>query len=128
MGIYNGHTIQYLFFIYDKVDNNIITNKLKENNIYLEIRQNEKTNERYIALTILNTTDKRLYESQYYKENYIKWMNDYRTYIKKCNEPIDVNFTEEEQFLLNKILKTIPFAIEKQGWYDENDISTTYGL
>ena len=127
MGIYNAHTLQYILLISDGVALSEAIKYLKDNNINLKIRRNEKTNERYIILTVLNNNDVRFTNSKYYKDNYHKWSNDYDSYTTQIKENINIELNKEEKTVLNTILLSIPEIIDYHGWYDENSVSTTYG-
>lgn len=126
MGIYNGHTLQYILLISDKVGISEVKNKLKDNNLNLKIRRCEKTNERYIILTILDTDNNRLLNSEYYKDNFEKWINDFKEYTLKIIKPIDIDLKYDEKIILDSILLVMPEMIESHGWCDENSMSTTY--
>ena len=127
MGIYNQHSIEYILLLSDKFATIDILKILKDNSIFLIIKRNEDTNERYIILTNLTCTDKRLTDSNYYKDNSKKWIDDYKSYTKKITEDIDIELNDKEKNFLNKILNIMPEMIESYGWYNENSVSTTYG-
>lgn len=126
MGIFNEHTIKYILLLSDKFATIDILKNLKNNSIFLNIKRNKDTNERYIILTNLTCGDKRLTESNYYKDNRKIWIDDYKSYTKKITEDIDIKLNDKENNLLNKILNIMPEMIESYGWYNKNSISTTY--
>lgn len=125
MGIYNGHTLQYILLISDKIEISEVNKKLKDNNFNLKIRRCDKTNERYLILTILDTENSRLYNSEYYKDNFKNWINDFKDYTTKIIKPIDIDLEHNERTILESILLLMPEIIESHGWYDENSICFT---
>ena len=106
MGIYPDHGVEYIVFLKS------------------ETLQVEK-----LIIASTKDTDDRLVQSEYYKKRKDEWFTTFHGLYDKCepiNDYIDIELTETEKELLNKVINRNPGEIQKHGWYDVWHFYSTY--
>jgi hypothetical protein len=100
MGLYPDHGVEYIVFF--------------------------KNNTKKIIIANTKATDDRLIKSEYYNQRKNEWfMGNYNNKYEPINDNIDIELSESEKELLNKIINEND--IEKHGWYESWYIYDTYG-
>ena len=130
MGIYPNHGVEYWIEI-DKSFDNIKLKKIIEKIIIDTNFNMYVTPSNCISVLSTSRTDDRLVNSNYFKERKDEWFNDqtcYREWRDKINDQslIDIEITQREWSIINKIKKDVGDYITYEGWFDVNTIGYSY--
>lgn len=130
MGIYPNHGLEYWIEIDKSVDNEILKS-------FIERLRSETSLNMYVTKTnnicVLSTarTDNRLEKSKYYNDRKHDWFppitcsQQWRKLIED-QSLIDIEITECEMNIINKIKKQFNEYITFEGWFDVNTILYSY--
>lgn len=130
MGIYPNHGLEYWIEIDNSYDNETLktfVERLKSEtnlNMYLTKLNN---------ICVLSTarTDDRLVKSKYFNDRKSDWFH-HRTCLEEWREFIeeqslvDIQITESEMKIVNKIREQFNKHITSEGWFDVNTIGYSY--
>ena len=130
MGIYPNHGVEYWIEIDKNVSNDTLRNtvetiKFETNlNIYVTKMNN---------ICVLSTarTDDRLVKSKYFLDRKDDWFH-HRTCLEEWREQIeeqssvDIEITEIEMKVINKIKEKFNNQISFEGWFDVNTIGYSF--
>jgi hypothetical protein len=143
MGAFPNHGVEYMIEFSTEVDENVLYSLIQRviYDVRVELAYTQECyinscGKRLLVLIPQTMADKRLLESNYYKERQDKWFASdvvARDFIKKIEQPpgflpvVDIELSKEEKEVIEFVLhreELRPYIINN-GWYEVNVVFST---
>lgn len=115
MGVYPNHGVEYWLVLRADVADQVVEGTPYAKGYYPEWKR--------VCLFPMSMTDARLQQSSYYQSRKHAWFGreEFRSeYLRPCEDPVDIQFTPQEQTILSQALTHLGEAVVSHGWCERN--------